>query len=149
MTPEAMAALHARCFTTPRPWSAAEFATLRADPLCFALTEPDGLLWGRAVAGEAELLTLAVAPEARRQGIAARLLAGFLAQAAARQAETAFLEVAADNAPALALYQRGGFAAAGRRRGYYRRPDGAALDALVMTRALSVGAESGEDAKPC
>ena len=145
MTPDAMAALHARCFTTPRPWSAAEFAALLADPLCFALTEADGVLLGRAVAGEAELLTLAVAPEARRQGIAARLLAGFLAEAEARQAETAFLEVAADNAPAIALYERGGFAAAGRRRAYYRRPDGAGLDALVMTRALSLGSE----AKPC
>ena len=137
MTPEAMAALHALCFTTPRPWSAAEFAGLLADPLCFALVEPRGLLLGRAVAGEAELLTLAVAPEARRQGIAARLLAGFLTQAETRQAETAFLEVAADNTPAIALYQRGGFAPAGRRRGYYARPDGPALDALVMTRGLS------------
>lgn len=145
MTPEAMAALHARCFTTPRPWSAAEFAHLLVEPLCFALTEPGGVLLGRAVAGEAELLTLAVAPEARRKGIAARLLAGFLAEATARQAESAFLEVAADNAAAIALYGRGGFATAGRRRAYYARPDGPALDALVMTRALSLAAE----AKPC
>ena len=156
MTPEDMAALHGRCFTTPRPWSAAAFAALLTDPLCFALTEPGALLLGRAVAGEAELLTLAVAPEARRHGIAARLLAGFLAEAAARQAETAFLEVAADNQAAIALYQRGGFAPAGRRRGYYARPDGPALDALVMTRGLSLGAvplvdlgaDLGADLKP-
>lgn len=148
MTPEAMAALHGRCFTTPRPWSAAEFAGLLADPFCFALTETDGLLLGRAVAGEAELLTLAVAPEARRQGIAARLLAGFLTQAATRQAETAFLEVAADNTPAIALYERGGFAPAGRRRGYYTQPGGPALDALVMTRGLSLGSAFGSDLKP-
>lgn len=148
MTPEAMAALHGRCFTTPRPWSAAEFAELLADRFCFALVEPHGLLLGRAVAGEAELLTLAVAPEARCHGIAARLLAGFLTQAETRQAETAFLEVAADNTPAIALYQRGGFAPAGRRRGYYTQPGGPALDALVMTRALSLGAGSGPDLKP-
>ena len=142
MTPEDMAALHGRCFTTPRPWSAAAFAALLADPLCFALTEPGALLLGRAVAGEAELLTLATAPEARRQGIAARLLAGFLAEAQTRSAETAFLEVAADNAAAIALYQAGGFATAGRRRGYYTRPDGPALDALVMTQALSLTSET-------
>ena len=48
----------------------------------------------------------------------------------------AFLEVAADNAAAQALYARAGFAESGRRRGYYRRPDGSGLDALVMQRAL-------------
>ena len=142
MTPEAMAALHARCFTTPRPWSAPEIAALLADRLCFALTDPAGFLIARAVAGEAELLTLAVAPEARRQGIAARLLAGFLAAARARAADTAFLEVAADNAAAIALYQAGGFARTGLRRAYYPRSGAPALDALVMARPLLPGAET-------
>lgn len=136
MTPAEMAALHAHCFTTPRPWSAAEFAALVADPLCFPLATPQGLLIGRAVAGEAELLTLAVAPEARRRGEGRRLLADFLDEAAARTAETAFLEVAADNTAAIALYTAGGFAVTGRRPRYYRRPDGTPLDALVMARAI-------------
>lgn len=136
MSPAEMAALHARCFTTPRPWSAAEFAALAADPLCFFSTTPQGLLVGRAVAGEAELLTLAVAPEARRAGAGRRLLAAFLTEAAARAAATAFLEVAEDNAAAIALYTAGGFAVTGRRPRYYRRPDGTPLDALVMARGL-------------
>jgi hypothetical protein len=69
MTPADLAALHARCFRTPPPWSAADFATFVADPLAFLLVEGDaGFLLGRAVAGEAELLTLAVAPESRRRG---------------------------------------------------------------------------------
>ncbi len=141
MTPEDLAALHARCFTIPRPWSAAEFAGFLADPLAFLLVEGDaGFLLGRAVAGEAELLTLAVAPEARRRGLGQRLVGRFLYQARLRGAASAFLEVAADNAPAQALYERAGFAPAGRRRGYYAGPNGRGLDALVLCRELAPAA---------
>jgi len=137
VTPEALAMLHAQAFTTPRPWSAAEFAALKARPECFVVTAPGGFLVASAVAGEAEVLTLAVAPDARRRGIARGLVAGFLAVAAARGAQVAFLEVAADNAAALALYQALGFAVAGRRKGYYRTPEGTRIDAVVMTRRLA------------
>lgn len=134
-----MAALHAACFLRPPPWSETDFAGLLRQPGVFALTEGMGLALGRVVADEAELLTLAVDPAARRQGLGARLLTRFLDQAAARGATTAFLEVAADNAPALALYSRAGFAAVGRRRGYCRAPGMAAVDALVMARPLPAG----------
>lgn len=138
MTPEALAALHARCFRSPPPWSAADFAGFLADPLCFLLVEGDaGFLLGRAVAGEAELLTLAIAPEARRLGLGRKLLSRFLYQAQLRGAERAFLEVAADNAPALALYESAGFSGAGRRRGYYQGPEGRRPDALVLARDLA------------
>lgn len=138
MTPEALAALHARCFRAPPPWSAADFAGFLADPLAFLLVEGDaGFLLGRAVAGEAELLTLAVAPEARRRGLARNLVMRFLYQAKLRGAERAFLEVRADNAAALALYESAGFTAAGRRRGYYQDPDTGRTDALVLARELA------------
>lgn len=133
-----MAALHGRCFTTPRPWNEVEFAGLLTDPLAFLLVEADaGLLLGRAVAGEAELLTLAVAPEARRRGLGQRLVGRFLYQARLRGAQSAFLEVAEDNVPAQVLYARAGFAPAGRRRGYYAGPNGAVVDALVLRRELA------------
>lgn len=137
MTPEEMAALHGRCFTTPRPWSAQEINKLLSDPLVFALRAPQGFLIGRSAAGEAELLTVAVAPEARRQGVGASLVTGFLAEALARHSEVAFLEVAEGNDPAIALYAAQGFAPAGRRRAYYRAADGTTVDALVMSRPLS------------
>ena len=141
MTPEDLAVLHARCFTIPRPWSAAEFAGFLTDPLAFLLVEGDaGFLLGRAAAGEAELLTLAIAPEARRRGLGQRLVGRFLYQARLRGAASAFLEVAADNAPAQALYDRAGFAPAGRRRGYYAGPDGRVQDALVLRRELAPAA---------
>jgi [ribosomal protein S18]-alanine N-acetyltransferase len=137
MIPADMAAIHALCFTTPRPWSADEIAAFEADPLCFTLTEAEAFLIGRAVAGEAELLTLAVAPQARRRGLGARLVSRFLYQARLRGAETAFLEVADGNTPALGLYNRMGFTRTGRRRGYYRLPDGQARDAIILTRQLT------------
>lgn len=136
MTPDQLAALHAASFTLPRPWSAQEFRDLLAAPRFFLLTEGDrALLMGQVVADEAELLTVAVAPEARRQGLGSKLVADFLAEAARRGAKSAFLEVAAGNAAARALYAQAGFVESGRRRGYYHGPGGTD-DAVVMRCAL-------------
>lgn len=129
-----MAALHGRAFTVPRPWSAAEIAGLLASPLCFVLQAPGGFAMGRVVAGEAELLTIAVEPEKQGQGIGRALMADFLAEAKARGAESIFLEVASTNAPARALYSGAGFVESGRRKGYY---DG--VDAVVMVRQGAAG----------
>ncbi len=137
MTPADLAALHGRVFAVPRPWSATEFADFLARPDCFLLTEPSGFLLGRVVAGEAELLTLAVAPEARRVGHGRRLVDAFLDRSRRLGADSAFLEVAADNLPAIALYQRAGFAVVGRRKAYYACPDGTCADALVMSVGFS------------
>jgi [ribosomal protein S18]-alanine N-acetyltransferase len=138
VTPEVLAALHSRCFQTPPPWAAADFTGFLSNPLAFLLVEGDaGFLLGRAVAGEAEVLTLAVAPDARRRGLGRKLVARFLYQARLRGAESAFLEVSAENAPAIALYESAGFAKAGVRRGYYQTPEGQRTDALVLARALA------------
>lgn len=132
--PQALAALHARCFA--QGWSAAEIAGLLRRPEVVALTSPvaspDGFALVRTAAGEAELLTLAVVPEARRRGLGAALLARALATAAARHATEMFLEVAADNSAALALYRRAGFEQVGQRRGYYRDCADGLVDALVL-----------------
>lgn len=125
-----------------RPWSAAEFAALGGGGSFLLLAAPApgaaavGLLLGRAAGGEAELLTLAAAPPARRMGIGRALLEAFHAEAAAAGAEDAFLEVAVDNAPALALYRGAGWQEVGRRRAYLAMADGRKVDALVMRRAL-------------
>lgn len=135
---EAAAALHAAAYgDAGRPWTAAEFAALLARPGAVLLLEGDALLLGAAAGGEAELLTLAVRPAARRRGLARRLLVAFEARAAALGAEAAFLEVAEDNAPARALYAAAGWREVGRRRDYYRRTDGNVADALVLRRDLT------------
>ncbi len=136
MTPAALAALHAACFTTPRPWTEAEFQSFLATPHVFLLGDAQGFVVGRAVAGEAELLTLAVAPAARRQGLGRALVAAFEAEAKLRGAAEAFLEVAEDNAPARALYAAAGYRETGRRTGYFRQPDGQPVAAVLMARAL-------------
>lgn len=136
MTFEEMAAIHAACFTTPKPWSAKDMADTLASSFCFLLVEPAGFLIGRVVAGEAELLTLAVDPKARQRGTGGRLVDGFLTEAKARDAESAFLEVLATNLPAQSLYARKGFEQTGKRSGYYQSPEGQRFDALVLARAL-------------
>lgn len=132
----ALARLHQQSFITPRPWSAAEIASLLQSPHVFAEVDAHGFLLGRVIADEAEVLTLCVAPIARRGGVGARLLAAFMATARARGATTAFLEVAADNSAALALYARDGFTQTGQRRAYYTAPDGRSVDAALLARAI-------------
>jgi [ribosomal protein S18]-alanine N-acetyltransferase len=137
MTPEALAALHALSFTdTPRPWSVAEFAVLLAEPTTLLAAGPGGFALGRVAGPEAELLTLAVHPAARRRGVASGLLDRFEAEAGARGAKEVLLEVAATNAAARALYGGRGYALAGRRPRYYVRAAPPPVDALVLRKTL-------------
>jgi [ribosomal protein S18]-alanine N-acetyltransferase len=113
-------------------------AAALADPFGIAIIEPMGFLLGRLVAGEAELLTIAVDPAARRQGIGAALVRQFLDQVRAKGGESVFLEVAETNLPARALYARHCFLPQGRRRAYYREVTGSAVDALVLVCAIPI-----------
>lgn len=88
---------------------------------------------------QAEVLTLAVAPDRWGQGIGSALLAALVDEAGRRGCVEVFLEVRADNARAQALYRRYGFADVGIRRGYYQ-PSG--TDAIVMRRTLARGARA-------
>lgn len=139
MTPQTLADLHARCFTVPRPFTASEFTDLLTSDLVFLCTESGGFALGRAVTDEAELLTLAVDRDHRRGGIGRRLLAAFEREARHRGAQTAFLEVSAENHAARALYLSAGYIESGLRRGYYRKPCGTTVDAVVMNRRLDRG----------
>jgi len=121
-----LAAIHAASFTHPPPWPAAGLQSAATGAGGFALQDGQGFLIGRAIAGEAELLTLATHPDVRGQGIGGRLVAAFLSRAR-QNADTAFLEVAADNAAAIRLYTAHGFTDVGRRPRYYGR-----IDAIVM-----------------
>jgi len=129
-----LAALHAAAFEAGERWDTAAIATLLGLPGAFGLHIPGaGFVLARVAADEAEILTLAVIPPARRRGHAGALLAGAMAGALLRGAGTMFLEVSDHNAAARALYAQAGFAEAGRRRRYYA--DGS--DALVLRRALA------------
>ena len=126
----ALTAVHAVSF--PKPWPEADFTKLLKAPGAYAfLAEGQGFILAWAHGDEAEVLTLAVAPEARRQGLGARLLAAALAEAVARGVERVVLEVAVDNAAAIALYRAAGFHEVGRRPAYYAGAQGQ-TDALVL-----------------
>jgi ribosomal-protein-alanine N-acetyltransferase len=91
-----------------------------------------GFILSRLAAGEAEILSVAIAPGWRGRGISRQLLDVHLRRLAGIGVRTVFLEVGEQNAPACRLYRRGGFQEVGRRQGYY---DGGAT-ALVLRRDL-------------
>jgi ribosomal-protein-alanine N-acetyltransferase len=131
----ALAALHAAAFPPRERWGADAMALQLGLPGAFGMIDArGGMVLARVAADEAEILTIAVLPEARRQGLGRALLEAAAALAAERRAVALFLEVSTGNHPARALYAACGFMEVGRRRRYY--PDGA--DALVMRRTLGV-----------
>jgi tRNA threonylcarbamoyl adenosine modification protein YeaZ len=135
-----LGALHEQAFESA--WSAGDFSTLLESPGALALLAmrgdvPCGFLLLRAIAGEAEVLTLAVAPPFRRKGVALALMQGAHAYLLALQSSVLHLEVNEKNEAAVKLYRRVGFAESGRRRGYYALSSGETADAILMRRALS------------
>jgi ribosomal-protein-alanine N-acetyltransferase len=97
---------------------------------------PSGFILSRLVLDEAEILTLAMAPDGRGRGHARSLLAYHLDGLTREGIRVVHLEVEEGNDPALALYRRLGFQEAGRRAGYYRKPDGTRTSALTMSLTL-------------
>ncbi len=133
----ALAAIHASAYPPDQAWPAETFATHLAMPGVFGLIDlAGGIILARVAADEAEILTLAVLPAARRSGLGRRLLEAAVATAARHGAVAMFLEVSENNAAARSLYEKSAFRPTGRRRRYY--DDGS--DALVMRRDLTCAA---------
>ncbi len=136
-----LAALHRECFGS-RGWSLAQISgSLGLSTTVGFIAEADRQAAGFILCQmtpdeEAEVLTICVMPALRRKGIGALLLNAAFAAAKERKAARLFLEVAADNEAALALYEKAGFRVIGRRRGYYARESGAA-DAVMMETGIS------------
>ena len=122
----ALAANHPAAFPPHSARSDAPIPGVLAMPGSFGFLEPrGGMILARTAAGEAEVLTLAVSPDQQRRGHGAALLQWAMA---AVPPMPWYLEVAADNAAALALYAAAGFTPCGRRCRYYH--DG--TDALIL-----------------
>lgn len=133
-----ISSLHRACFEPA--WDEAAISALMAAPgtsawLAEAQGEANGFVLARRAADEVEILSLGTKPSARRRGFA-RKLVGALAGAHA-DASAIFIEVAADNGAALALYESCGFIEAGRRNAYYARVDGTRQDAIIMRKDLN------------
>ncbi|MBR7743641.1 ribosomal protein S18-alanine N-acetyltransferase [Phycicoccus sp. BSK3Z-2] len=134
-----LAALEARLFPDDAWSEASWWAELAGRPrreylvlrVAGALAGYAGLDHGGEVS---DVMTVAVDPAHRGRGLGGLLLGALEAAARARGAAHVMLEVRADNAPALGLYEGRGFVTVSRRRGYYDR---GTVDALVMRKALS------------
>jgi [ribosomal protein S18]-alanine N-acetyltransferase len=134
-----LAAIHASAFA--RPWDVPEFERLLGDRTVmgdgfFLGAAAVGFVLSRVVVDEAEILTIAMAAEARGKGYAKPLLAHHLDALMRRGVRVVHLEVEEGNGPALALYRRFGFQEVGRRAGYYLKPDGTRATALMMSLSL-------------
>ena len=137
---ESLAEIHADAFA--RGWSGEEFAALTGDRKVIALGlqrysayRPKRLIgFGlfRMVAGEAEVLTIAVERVRQGRGYGRLLMEEALRQLYRERIESCFLEVDRDNLAAVGLYRSLGFETVGERKGYYHRLDGPAGVALVM-----------------
>lgn len=119
-------------------WTAAQCAGLLPMPGVWLSLARDssgmiGFALSRAIAGEAELLLLAVRRRSQRRGVGKMLLDRFMAHARKRGAERLHLEVREGNR-AVKLYERSGFVLVGRRRDYYSAPDGQCFDALTLAK---------------
>ncbi|WP_209315481.1 ribosomal protein S18-alanine N-acetyltransferase [Haematospirillum sp. H1815] len=148
---DVLAAVHARAFA--RPWLAVDFRQMLETSIVFghlAVTgeQPAGFALFRAMAEEAEVLTLAVDPGFRRRGIAAALLKACQAEAGVRGAQKIFLEVAESNTAARNLYQALRYETIGCRSGYYLLEDGSRENAVVMGLRLVPGESAGDRVLP-
>lgn len=121
--------LHRACFPS-KPWTAQDFADLKKSG-CDIIASQNGFIVYRAVADEAEIITIGVHPDARRGGIASAMLVVAEQDLRTRGIKKLFLEVAENNAPARQLYEHAGFHQIGIRPKYY---DG--VDAIMMEKEL-------------
>ncbi len=134
---DAIAALEAIAF--PTPWAAADLRAELSEPrtrLTVATVDDRvvGHLLAWCVAGEAEILSTAVAPTSRRRGVGHALMGELVAWAAAGGAARIHLDVRRDNVAARALYAAHAFVEVGVRTGYY---DDGAVDGILMSLAVT------------
>lgn len=124
-----------RCFSLP--WTAEQLAGQMKDAQheFIAAVTPDGTVLGYVgmmyVLDEGYISNVATDPSCRRQGIADALIGRLCAICGELRLSFVSLEVRAGNAPAIALYQKHGFAPVGLRKNYYERPR---EDAVIMTK---------------
>jgi len=131
--------LHRACFPE-EPWTPEAMAKIMTiagffGRIAWEGDRPAGFALALDLGGECEILSLGVVPARRRRGTGSALLAAIGDEAGRRGGHRVFLEVAADNTAARALYSANAFVQIARRSHYYRRPTGP-VDALVLRRMI-------------
>ncbi len=144
LCPEDLAAvvrIESRSFEYPWPGPsiAGELAAPESRAFVMRFSDPSvqpavaAYIFLRIMVDEVHIMKVAVAPECRRSGLAARLTSKALREAQREGCHRAVLEVRASNTAAIRLYARLGFGLIGERKHYYG-PSGE--DALVMAKNL-------------
>ena len=133
-----VAALEKQCFSDP--WSENSVASELNNPLSLWLVAVDdenlaGYVGSQTVMDETDMMNIAVDPRYRRQGIAQMLVEALGEQLKKAESRCLTLEVRISNAPAIALYEKLGFAQVGKRPNYYRNPK---EDALILRKEWQV-----------
>lgn len=133
-----IAQLEKRCFSDP--WSEKSIASELENPLSLWLVaveagEVVGYVGSQTVLGETDMMNLAVAPEARRQGTGRALVLALVEALTEKGSRSLMLEVRVSNIPAQKLYESLGFSQVGRRPKYYVNPR---EDALILRKEWSV-----------
>ena len=133
-----IAQLEKICFSDP--WSEKSVASELDNKLAFWLVAAEGdtvagYIGSQTVIDETDMMNVAVHPDFRRQGIAEALVNTLVENLKKMRSRCLTLEVRASNAPAIALYEKLGFAEIGRRRNYYRNPR---EDALILRKEWEI-----------
>ena len=132
-TPAALAQIHQQSFPTAHAWSEQSFAELLSQPgVQLYQQDKQAFLLVRSAADEMEVLTIAVLPACRRQGLAKGLMQQALDAAEAANTQSCFLEVEAGNIPAIRLYKGLGFEVVATREGYYKTEHDGRRDGYLM-----------------
>lgn len=124
-----LANLHKKCFPN-KPWSADDFRDLKQSG-CEIIMSENGFIVYRIAVDEAEIITIGVNPEMRRNGIASAMIGIIEKTMKSQSVKKIFLEVASNNIPAQKLYENLGFKVVGLRPKYY---DG--VDAILMSKDI-------------
>ena len=128
-----MTALHQQSFDTP--WKKEDFEALLKLPTTKGLISEKGMIVCSICGEDAEILTLCVSPEYRKQGIATQMIEEMTQYLKKFQVASFFLEVNVNNIPALKLYEKCGFVQVGKRKDYYKTSQGR-QDALILKKKV-------------
>ena len=133
-----IAELERICFSDP--WSERSISSELDNKLALWLVAVEGetvagYIGSQTVMDETDMMNVAVHPDFRRQGIAENLVAALVENLKKMGSHCLTLEVRVSNAPAIALYEKLGFAQIGRRKNYYRNPR---EDALILRKEWEI-----------
>ena len=138
MSAQSLESIHQQSADTHRIWSAEEYHTLLNDPFTVLVKNPHSFAIGRLVAGEGELLMIAVIKEKQGQGLGRRCLEEFEMALSDKGADCCFLEVAKTNVRAQQLYESRGFECISTRKAYYQIDKNNREDALIMRKVFTL-----------